>query len=55
MDGLESRGAVVVIGTTNRIDAIDGALRRPGRFDRELLFTLPTTTERRELQAFCIY
>lgn len=32
---------VVVIGATNRIDAIDGALRRPGRFDRELLFPLP--------------
>ncbi len=32
---------VVVIGATNRIDSIDGALRRPGRFDRELLFPLP--------------
>jgi len=32
---------VVVIGATNRVDAIDGALRRPGRFDRELLFPLP--------------
>lgn len=41
MDGLDSRGQVVVIGATNRIDAIDGALRRPGRFDRELLFPLP--------------
>jgi transitional endoplasmic reticulum ATPase len=35
MDGLDSRGAVVVIGATNRPDAIDPALRRPGRFDRE--------------------
>lgn len=34
MDGLDSRGRVVVIGATNRIDALDGALRRPGRFDR---------------------
>lgn len=31
MDGLEGRGKVVVIGATNRVDAIDGALRRPGR------------------------
>lgn len=41
MDGLDSRGQVVVIGATNRPDALDGALRRPGRFDRELLFPLP--------------
>ncbi len=41
MDGLDSRGEVIVIGATNRIDAIDPALRRPGRFDREFLFTLP--------------
>ena len=41
MDGLDSRGEVVVIGATNRIDSIDPALRRPGRFDREFLFTLP--------------
>ncbi len=41
MDGLESRGQVVVIGATNRPDAIDPALRRPGRFDRELVFPLP--------------
>jgi transitional endoplasmic reticulum ATPase len=36
MDGLKSRGKVVVIGATNRPDAIDEALRRPGRFDREI-------------------
>lgn len=41
MDGLDSRGEVVVIGATNRLDAIDPALRRPGRFDREFLFSLP--------------
>ena len=41
MDGLDSRGEVVVIGATNRIDSIDPALRRPGRFDREFLFNLP--------------
>ncbi|KAH0617456.1 hypothetical protein JD844_015707 [Phrynosoma platyrhinos] len=41
MDGLDSRGEIVVIGATNRLDSIDPALRRPGRFDREFLFTLP--------------
>ena len=33
MDGLDSRGQVVIIGATNRIDALDGALRRPGRYE----------------------
>jgi hypothetical protein len=46
MDGLDSRGQVVVIGATNRPDAIDPALRRPGRFDRELTFSLPDATAR---------
>jgi SpoVK/Ycf46/Vps4 family AAA+-type ATPase len=41
MDGLDDRGQVVVIGATNRIDSIDPALRRPGRFDREFFFGLP--------------
>ena len=41
MDGACARGQVVVIAATNRPDAIDAALRRPGRFDRELLFPLP--------------
>ena len=36
MDGLNARGKVIVIGATNRINSIDPALRRPGRFDREL-------------------
>lgn len=49
MDGLDSRGQVVVVGATNRIDAIDGALRRPGRFDRELLFPLPDFKARAEI------
>lgn len=49
MDGLDSRGQVVVVGATNRIDAIDGALRRPGRFDRELLFPLPNLAARRAI------
>jgi len=42
-------GQVIVIGATNRIDAIDPALRRPGRFDREFLFTLPSKLARREI------
>ena len=46
MDGLDTRGQVVVIGATNRIDAIDPALRRPGRFDRELYFPLPSEAQR---------
>jgi transitional endoplasmic reticulum ATPase len=41
MDGLTSRGKVVVIGATNRINAIDPALRRPGRFDREIELGVP--------------
>lgn len=49
MDGLDSRGQVVLIGATNRIDAIDGALRRPGRFDREFTFPLPGFDARAEI------
>nr|XP_011462057.1 PREDICTED: uncharacterized protein LOC105350813 [Fragaria vesca subsp. vesca] len=46
MDGLKSRGSVVVIGATNRPDAVDPALRRPGRFDREIYFPLPSEEDR---------
>ncbi|XP_062206464.1 uncharacterized protein LOC133908443 [Phragmites australis] len=46
LDGLKSRGSVIVIGATNRPDAIDPALRRPGRFDREIYFPLPTFEDR---------
>ncbi len=49
MDGLEERGQVVVIGATNRIDAIDPALRRPGRFDREIEIGVPDRHERIEI------
>jgi len=49
MDGLDTRGQVVVIGATNRVDALDGALRRPGRFDRELVFPLPNERARKEI------
>jgi len=41
MDGLKSRGKVVVIGATNRINSLDPALRRPGRFDREIAISVP--------------
>ena len=49
MDGLDSRGEVVIIGATNRIDSIDPALRRPGRFDREFLFPLPSKEARQQI------
>jgi ATP-dependent 26S proteasome regulatory subunit len=50
MDGLDGRGEqVIVIGATNRIDSIDPALRRPGRFDRELTFSLPNQEERLDI------
>ncbi|KAA0000195.1 MAG: CDC48 family AAA ATPase [Thermoplasmata archaeon] len=49
MDGLEERGKVVVIGATNRINAIDPALRRPGRFDREIEIGIPDKKGRREI------
>ncbi len=49
MDGLEERGHVVVIGATNRIDAIDPALRRPGRFDREIEIGVPDRRDRIEI------
>ncbi len=42
MDGLKSRGKVVVIGATNRVNSIDPALRRPGRFDREIEINVPS-------------
>jgi len=41
MDGLKSRGKVVVIGATNRVNSLDPALRRPGRFDREVEISVP--------------
>jgi transitional endoplasmic reticulum ATPase len=49
MDGLENRGNVIVIGATNRINAIDSALRRPGRFDREIELGIPDPLERFEI------
>ncbi|AIF84648.1 AAA family ATPase, CDC48 subfamily [Candidatus Nitrososphaera evergladensis SR1] len=49
MDGLTARGKVVVIGATNRINAIDPALRRPGRFDREIEIGVPDRNGRLEV------
>jgi transitional endoplasmic reticulum ATPase len=49
MDGLQSRGKVVVIGATNRVNAIDPALRRPGRFDREIEIGVPDKSGRLEI------
>lgn len=49
MDGIDERGQVVVIGATNRVNAIDPALRRPGRFDREIEITVPGRDDRLEI------
>lgn len=49
MDGLDTRGEIVIIGATNRLDSIDPALRRPGRFDREFLFGLPNRKARQKI------
>jgi len=49
MDGLTSRGNVIVIGATNRPDALDPALRRPGRFDREIEIGVPDKKARYEI------
>ena len=49
MDGLEERGQVVVIGATNRVDAVDPALRRGGRFDREIEIGVPDVHDRLEI------
>ncbi len=49
MDGIRNRGKVVVIGATNRPNAIDPALRRPGRFDREIEIEIPNIESRMEI------
>jgi cell division protease FtsH len=49
MDGFELSGRVVVLAATNRPDALDPALRRPGRFDREVIVPLPGRAERRAI------
>ncbi len=49
LDGMKGREGVIVIGATNRIDAIDPALRRPGRFDTEIKFRVPDKKARNEI------
>lgn len=49
MDGLDPRGEVIVIGATNRVDVLDPALRRGGRFDREIEIGVPNAAGRREI------
>ncbi|MCK4287379.1 MAG: AAA family ATPase, partial [Candidatus Lokiarchaeota archaeon] len=49
LDGMKGREGVIVIGATNRIDAIDPALRRPGRFDTEIRFRVPDKKARNEI------
>jgi transitional endoplasmic reticulum ATPase len=49
MDGLETRGQVIVIAATNRVDSVDPALRRPGRFDREIEIGVPDEGGRKEI------
>ncbi|TMI56786.1 CDC48 family AAA ATPase [Candidatus Bathyarchaeota archaeon] len=49
MDGMAARGNIIVIGATNRPNAIDPALRRPGRFDREIEIGVPDKTSRHEI------
>jgi len=49
MDGLQERGQVIIIGATNRPEAVDPALRRPGRFDREIYIGMPDKNARKEI------
>ena len=49
MDGIENLDGVIVIGATNRIDLIDDALLRPGRFDRVIEIPVPTVEDRRQI------
>src|SRR5690606_37104530 len=51
MDGLQARSNLVVIAATNRPEAVDEALRRPGRFDREIIIGVPDESGRREILA----
>ena len=49
MDGLNERGNVIVLGASNRPDSVDPALRRPGRFDREIEISVPNADGRLEI------
>jgi transitional endoplasmic reticulum ATPase len=54
MDGMATRGNVVVIGATDRIDLIDPALRRPGRFETEIEIGMPDKQTRHEILQKCV-
>merc|ERR1719221_1799817 len=49
LDGFEGREQIIVLAATNRADALDTALMRPGRFDRQIPLTLPTTQGRQQI------
>ena len=49
LDGFESKGDVITIAATNRLDILDSALVRPGRFDRKIQIPLPSTKGREEI------
>ncbi|NXF02193.1 SPA5L protein, partial [Smithornis capensis] len=49
LDGVGSEGKMIIVAATNRPDALDPALRRPGRFDREVIIGTPTVTQRRSI------
>ncbi|MFX0146648.1 MAG: AAA family ATPase [Candidatus Hodarchaeota archaeon] len=49
MDGLKGRGEMIIIGATNKVNNVDSALRRPGRFDREIEIKVPNTDGRYEI------
>ncbi len=49
LDGLKTRGKIIVIGATNRVNALDPAIRRPGRFDREIEIGVPDRDGRKEI------
>lgn len=49
LDGLKKMAGVIVVGTTNRLDSVDPAIRRPGRFDREIFFGPPDAAGRLEI------
>ncbi|KAJ1822056.1 hypothetical protein LPJ56_001006 [Coemansia sp. RSA 2599] len=53
MDGLRGRGRLVVVGATNRPDSLDPALRRPGRFDREISIDVPDQSAREKILRHC--
>ncbi|KAJ3159101.1 hypothetical protein HDU86_002000 [Geranomyces michiganensis] len=53
MDGMSGRGSLIIVGATNKPNAIDAALRRPGRFDREVAIDVPSESARLAILASC--